>query len=786
MTIGLFALIAYALYALKIRAFKAAWKLPWWGTLILLAGLAFALTGARSVLFQSKGLQPALEGRDLAVTGVVARMPQRSEVGIRFRLSLESARLDGQAVALPRQLDLTWYSGVFGRGDGPGEWMGELQRVPAPLQAGERWQFTVRLKAPHGGINPHGFDYELMQWEQGVQATGYVRAGPKDAPPQRLAMTAWHPVEWARQQLRERIDEQVAEPAAAGLMAALVVGDQAAIDRADWDVFRATGVAHLMSISGLHITLFAWLAGVMVGALWRRSGVLCLRLPAASAALLGGMGLATAYAVFSGFGVPAQRTVLMLACVGLLRLSGMRWPWPQVWLLTCAVVVLADPWAMLQPGFWLSFVAVGILFATYSEAASAYSKRARGLFSSIFREQWVITLALAPLSLVLFGQVSLVGLPANALAIPWVTLVITPLAMLGVLVPGLWQLAAWACAVLAAVLQALAGLSWAVFSVAQAPWWAAAAGVLGGVLLVQRLPGPLRALGLPMMMPVLLWQPAMLPSGEFELLVADIGQGNAVLVRTAQHALLFDAGPRFSHESDAGQRVLVPLLRAMGVSLNMLVLSHRDSDHTGGAAAVLATQPQAELLSSIEDDNALQAQRPARRCEAGQHWQWDGVDFDVLHPSASDYGPTRKTNAMSCVLRISNRHQTALLAGDIEQAQEARLVQQGVQALAMPGVAAPTRQSGLRADLLLVPHHGSKTSSSAAFIDTVQPRIAVVQAGYRNRFGHPAGPVLVRYADRQVQVIDTPHCGALTWQSWRANEPKCQRVAELRYWRHQF
>jgi competence protein ComEC len=261
--------------------------------------------------------------------------------------------------------------------------------------------------------------------------------------------------------------------------------------------------------------------------------------------------------------------------------------------------------------------------------------------------------------------------------------------------------------------------------------------------------------------------------GEFELLAADIGQGNAVLVRTATHALLYDAGPRYSLESDAGHRVLVPLLKALDVRLNRVVLSHRDTDHVGGAQAVLAMQPQADLLSSIEADHALQTLRPAQRCEAGQHWEWDGVQFDVLHPRTQDYEPLSqvkaKPNALSCVLRIASSTQSALLVGDIEQLQEARLVADG----------AP-----LKATVLLVPHHGSKTSSSAAFLDAVQPELALVQAGYRNRFGHPAFTVLERYQERGIAVHDSPHCGAMRWQSDQPHAVTCMRKEQLRYWHH--
>jgi competence protein ComEC len=761
--------IALALVGLAVLGRWHLAALTSLGGFLACTALVFALTGARASLFDARRLMPALEGQDIQITGVIASMPQRNDLALRFLFTVESATLNGQEVLLPRRLELSWYRGVFARGDGPGELMGELQRVPAPLVAGERWRMTVRLKSPHGNVNPHGFDFELSLWERGVQATGYVRAGPKDPAPQWLGQTGWHPVEWARGEVRERIYERINDQQAAGLTAALVVGDQQAIDRADWDVFRATGVAHLMSISGLHVTMFAWGTAALVGWLWRRSGGLCQWVSAPSAGLLGGLLLAGLYALFSGWGVPAQRTVLMLATVGLLRLSGLRWPWPQVWLLACGVVLLADPWACLQAGFWLSFVAVGVLFAT---DVAEPPTQAAGRFNALLvllREQWVITLALTPLTLLLFGQVSLVGLLANAVAIPWVTLVVTPLAMAGTLWPALWALSQGATYLLMSLLTWLASWPWATLAVAQAPAWAGAVGVLGGLMLAMRLPWLGRLAGLPLLMPVLMWQAPTPPAGQFEVLAADIGQGNAVLVRTAHHALLYDAGPMYSQESDAGHRVLVPLLKALDVRLDTLVLSHRDTDHSGGALAVLAMHPRASLLSSVGAQHALNGVRPVQPCVAGQHWQWDGVDFEILHPLEDDYADKHKTNAMSCTLRVANASQAALLTGDIEQPQETRLV----------GAGAP-----LRAQWLLVPHHGSKTSSSAEFLDAVQPRFAMVQAGYRNRFGHPASPVLVRYDERKITVVDTPHCGASRWESWQADQITCEREVQRRYWRH--
>ena len=765
-------------------------------TLVWAAVAAIALCGLRASGFARQGLPPAMEGQDVRITAVVAAMPQRTEAGVRLRLQVESAEWDpvtpdasraraperpGTASQVPPLIDVSWYGGVLRDAQG----LVDLQRQPPELRAGERWRMTVRLKAPHGLRNPHGFDYELWLWEQGVQATGYVRAGPKDQPPERLGTTWQHPVEQWRQSVRDAIFQRLTSSPApgedasaarvAGVVAALVTGDQRAIDRADWDIFRATGVAHLMSISGLHITLFAWLAAALVRLLWRRSARLCMAVPAPTAALVCGVVLAGGYALFSGWGVPAQRTVTMLAVVAALQLSGRRWPWPHVWLLACAAVVLTDPWALWQAGFWLSFVAVGVLFATDSVAADAYPKSARGHFYALLREQWVVTLALTPLSLLLFGKVSLVGFAANLLAIPWVTLVVTPLALAGVVWAPLWSLAAWALQPLAAGLQWLASWPWAVVFLPAAPLWAGVLALLGGGLLAMRLPWQLRLWSVPLLVPLLCWQAPRPAPGQFELLAPDIGQGNAVLLRTATHTLLYDAGPRFSRESGAGHRVLVPLLRALGERVDVLMLSHRDADHTGGAAAVLAQQPGAALTGSIEAEHALQGLRPAKPCLAGQRWVWDGVVFEVLHPTGAEPDHPARPNTASCVLRVASEasgahaQAVALLVGDIEAAQEQALL---------------ARSNPVKADVLLVPHHGSKTSSSPAFLDAVQPRTALVQAGYRNRFGHPAPEVLQRYAQRQVPVVESARCGAAIWSSAYPDTVACERDTGRRYWQH--
>lgn len=770
---GMALLVLIALWLhLRGRRSRAGWP-----SLLVLLGFAcagFFLTGWRAAQQTRDWLDPVLQGRDVVLTGVVSDLPRNKVDGVRFRFRVEQAELDGQPVRVPEALMLGWYNRAWrgeatprdgAQADDDGEH--PLGGMTGP-RAAERWRFVARLKRSHAGVNPFGFDGDLRLWEQGIGAVGYVRSGAADPAPERLGQSWAYPLQWARGQVREQLAAGALPARAAGVIAALVIGDQAAIDREDWQIFRATGVAHLMSISGLHITLFAWLAMRVIGLLWRHSSALSLRWPAPHAALLGGLALATSYALFSGWGIPAQRTILMLAVVSLLRLAGLRWPWPQVWLLAFACVIVIDPWALMQAGFWLSFVAVGVLFASAADPA-APARGVTGRVLALLREQALISLALAPLSLLLFGQFSLVGLLANLVAIPWVTLLVTPLALAGSLVHALWLPAAWGVEWLVAGLQLLAQWPWAVLSPAQAPWPMGVLAVAGGLCLVMRLPWSLRALGVPLTLPLLLWTAPVPPLGEFELLAADVGQGNAVLVRTRHHALLYDAGPRFGVDSDAGYSVLNPMMRALGVQLDRMVLSHRDTDHTGGAAAVLSAQPGAAVLGSLEDDHPLVPLTRQQRCQAGMRWQWDGVDFEFLHPQASHYGLGLKPNAMSCVLRLANRHRSALLVGDIEKKQELALV------AAVP--------QALKADVLLVPHHGSKTSSSEAFLDAVQPHTALVQAGYRNRYGHPADLVLARYHSRGIELVQSVDCGAASWQSWRSDRVACQRELDRRYWR---
>ncbi len=755
-------LAAMAAGALGVAA-AWRWRRAFVLALLGMAALGFGVAGERAAERLSQALPAMLEGQELEIIGVVASLPQRNANGLRFRFEVEQARWRGEPVVVPTRLSLGWYGGFHEDA--------ALSPVQQALGAGQRWRFTLSLRRPHGLLNPHGFDYELLLFEQGVRATGYVRDVP---PPAMLDSAAGHVVERARQHVRDAIGRAVPDARAAGVLAALSVGDQSAIDRDDWELFRMTGIAHLVSISGLHVTMFAWLAGLAIAALWRRSESAMLAMPAPQAARWGGLLAATAYAVFSGWGVPAQRTVWMLATVTLLQAMGRRWPWPLVLLSAAWVVSVLDPWALLQPGFWLSFVAVALLMASgfalgdNAKPASRWHAAATTLRQAL-RGQAVATVGLTPLSLVFFQQVSLVGFFANLVAIPLVTLVITPLALLGVLAPPLWPLGAWVVQRLAQGLSWLAAWPGAVLTVPVAPLWAQACGLGGAALAVLPLPWRLRMLAVPLVLPLLMPAVERPAQGSFELLVADIGQGTAVLVRTARHLLVYDAGPRYSADSDAGQRVLLPLLRSRGEQrIDRLVLTHRDIDHVGGAKALFEGVPVGDMWSSLEPGHPLIPMAGSHaRCEDGQSWLWDGVRFDMLQPPALAFGSRLKPNALSCVLRVSGAQGSVLLTGDIERPQEAWLVAQ--------------HGPALRSQVLLVPHHGSKTSSSEPFLDAVAPQVAVVQAGYRNRFGHPAPEVVSRLRGRGIAVIESASCGA--WRSTNlAGQGACERDVARRYW----
>src|SRR5467141_2900768 len=710
-------------------------------TFIGFAALGFAWAAVLAQLRLSDRLDPALEGRDVPVSGVVAGLPQSFERGVRFEFDVESPE-----AGVPRRIVLSSYGGFA-----PDDSQGAL-----PVRAGERWRFAVRLRRPHGSANPHRFDYEAWLLERGIRATGYVRmpsrrAGDERAQiaPERLAALVHWPqyrIERLREAAREKIRSALPERPYAGVLIALAIGDQNAIGPEQWRLFARTGVSHLMSISGLHVTMVAGLFATLVSWCWRRSEFLALALPAQKAAALAGFLAAFAYCLISGFAVPAQRTLYMVGVVAVALWFGRATSASRVLAAALLLVLVLDPWAVLSPGFWLSFAAVAVIFFV----ATGRSAKAHWL-AQWGRVQWAVTAGLAPLLLVLFQQVSLVSPVANALAIPLVSFVITPLALAGAGLPFDWvlELGHAILGILMATLEWLATLPSAVWHQhAPVPWTVPLA--LAGIawLLLPR-GFPTRALGALLMLPLFAASPAGPRSGELWITVLDVGQGLAVLARTEKHALLYDAGPAFNAFSDSGSRVILPYLRGEGIdSLDALVVSHDDRDHSGGAASVLEAMPVGLMWSSLSPDHAL-LEAPVWRapCVAGRKWIWDGVSFEFLHPSGVSADRSVRANNQSCVLRIEAPGGRVLLTGDIERAAERELLMRS------PAL--------LPADALIVPHHGSATSSTPEFVKQVAPRHAVFAVGYRNRFGHPREDVLARYREAGSELLRTDAGGAI-------------------------
>src|SRR3954468_8424111 len=713
--------------------------------LALAAGFLWAAAFAH--LRMDDWLAPQLEGRDIAVVGVVSSLPARMERGVRFELDAEAAPTGEK---LPGKILLSWYRSRPAQED-------EAALLEREVHPGERWLLTVRLRRPHGSVNPNGFDYEAWLLERGIGATGYVR-GKGTQTHLGTRNNVFDYIEQARESVRDRFERQLGATPAAGILIALVIGDQRAISSEEWRLFNRTGVTHLMSISGLHVTLISGLAAWLVGFAWRRVPHLALRVPARKSAALAAIFGALGYTLLAGFAVPAQRTFYMVTIVALALWSGRMTSPVRTLALALAAVVAADPWAPLSPGLWLSFGAVALIFYVAAKDKNTLVQWAR--------IQWAITIGLAPAALLLFGQISVAGPIANALAIPVVSIVVTPLALLAAVlpVPALLDCSAWLVEWLLQFLEWCAALPGALWEQHVPPLWSVLLALLGVIWLLAPRGVPWRLAGLTLLAPAFAIRPPSPAPGTAWVTALDVGQGLAVVVRTAGRTLLYDAGPAFGAEADSGGRIVVPMLRAAGVSrIDAMVLSHEDIDHIGGALTILETCEVDALHSSLPPPHPLNALTVARRCAAGQAWTWDGVRFEFLHP---DGGRSYKRNDGSCVLRIATASGALLLTGDIERTAEAVLLS----------------TSHLKSDILVVPHHGSRTSSTAPFIAAVAPRWAIVTAGYRNRFGHPNGEVLARYRGASAQVARTDLDGAVSVSLGDEISVATERARRARYW----
>ncbi|GAB3318156.1 DNA internalization-related competence protein ComEC/Rec2 [Luteimonas notoginsengisoli] len=700
------------------------WSRAGWKRLVGASLFGFALCGLHVVHALSQQLPVSLERQDVVVSGQLVDLPVDEARRTRFKLRVDDVQ--GMPAALRGQLlQLSWYDGY--KQTGPSRRFG--------LRAGSRWQFELRLRAPRGLRNPGAFDSEKSALVGRVAATGYVRH-PDTA--KELADAAG--IDAWRGAMSARIAAAVPSTSSR-YVRALALGDTRGLDDIDWETLRATGLTHLIAISGFHVGMVAALFALLASALWRVWPGLARRVPRPQAAALAALAGAAGYAVVAGFALPTVRTVLMIAMVVAAR--GLRRPVRvgDALAMAALAMLLFDPLAALTPGFWLSFAGVAWLAWCLPEAGH----RIVGDFLSA---QGVATLGLLPLTAVLFGQASLAGPLANLVAIPWWSLVVVPLSLLGTaldaLAPGAghwaWHAAAWCFDLSWPLVQWLAGSDFALWWLPEAHWFALPLALFGAFwcLLPRGVPG--RALALLLWLPLLWPSRGLPPQGDAELVVLDVGQGLSVLVRTARHSLLYDMGPAQPEGFDAGERVGVPSLRALGVRrLDAAVVSHGDNDHAGGFPAVRRAYPVPAAWSS--EGSGVPA---TRACRAGVQWQWDGVRFRFLHPP--EYFPYL-ANESSCVLRIETAHGAALLTGDIGEVVERDLLRRDAAAL--------------RSEVVLVAHHGSGESSDPGFVAATGARHALVSSGYGNRFDHPRPEVVERWRAAGARVHDTQDGGAL-------------------------
>ena len=722
--------------------------------LILFAvGFLWALLRAHWIL--DIALPADLQGKDILVSGVVASIPVEDKDKRRFEFDIETFEFNKKYYPSIGKVRISWYAKRGSRNN-------------IRIKAGQRWQFWLRLKQPHGFMNPGGFDYEGWLYQKKIRATGYVRINSKKKQLAKKINNKANGYELLvlRQTLYDKLKEVNAATGYSGILIALAMGEKTGITAEQWQVFRATGINHLVAISGLHIGLLAGFIFILVRKLWPYCGKAALVLASPRAAAISALIGSALYAALSGFAVPSQRALIMLTIVMLSIFWRHKVQSSQVLSLALLSVLLLDPNAVLSPGFWLSFTAVAIIgIAAFGRLKLDNNWKVWG------RLQWRISLALIPLLIFLFQQASLISPIANLFAIPLVSFIVVPLVLLSSFIVSFLPdfstiLFGFADSTLSILWGFLAFLAKSPLS----QWYAAKPDVLslfvaslGFILLLAPRGWPTRYFGFFLIIP-LIWPNSQSPGkGSVVFTLLDVGQGLAAVVQTNHHALLFDSGAKFNDSFDTGAAVVLPFLREKNIKkLDMLIISHKDNDHSGGLKSIQSDIHVNKLLSSYP----LQG---GERCLSGQSWEWDGIFFEMLNPDESiSY---KKRNNASCVLRVSRGKDAVLLTADIEKRAEKSLLK--------------NQNKQLKSTYLIAPHHGSKTSSSQAFLDAVDPEYILIPVGFRNRYRMPHISVLQRYQSRHSSIFESYKSGAITVSFGEKSSNKIPdeyRKVSRKYW----
>lgn len=702
-----------------------------------------------------------LVGRDVLVSGRVVDLPVSDERRQRVILDVESVRLPDESgapvTAFPKRIQISWYA-----------------KTPVLIRSGERWQWQVRLKRPRGLVNPGGFDYQVWLMRRGIGGVGYVRESPLN---RHLESPRIGDIGAYRQHLRDWLLDSSDSPQRAVLLA-LLIGDRSMMNAEQWRRMQLTGVNHLVAISGLHVGFLA-VAGFMFGSLVGRGINLCWhRIPALLPGYIGAIGFALVYSALAGFTLPTQRAVIMILVVQLACLLRRSYRVSHVFSLALLGVVLSDPLAAYDMGFWLSFGAVAVLLFCFAGRFGPSSARLRTWLEGHVRSQWTVFIGLfLPLG-VLLNSVSLLAPVANLVAIPLVTTAVVPTLLLAAVIQEgippvsqlLLRIADYGLRGLDHWLQWLLEIAGTRFNpVISLPGWALVIAIIAvGLLLLPRGIGG-RWLGYPALFVVLVLPGK--PAPPLGITVLDVGQGLAVVVETPKHRLIYDAGPAYSDKFEAGGAIVAPFLRQRGVSqVDKLVISHHDRDHSGGMEGVIKNLTVDEIIAGEPTKAAALVGAPVQDCHTYDAWQWDQVHFRFLPTAEALRHSSGSTNNRSCVLMIEYAGHRILLPGDIEGRVEKQLIRTGHLPESLT--------------LVVAAHHGSRSSSVSEFVRHVRPELVVYSAGYRSQHGHPHRDVMDRYSAQGSQAFNTATGGALSffWHDGVLQPVRQERFYRPRYW----
>lgn len=708
----------------------------YWRLMFFVIGLLWAICFASIRL--ADRLSEVHQGQLVQITGKVVGLPRKNLRNIKFDFEVIKPKHN-----FPSKIKLSWY-------------------YPKQLvKTGQTWRLTVKLKQPHGRFNPHQFDYERWLFVQNIGATAYIKNKPE---PKLLSrQPVGFNIDLLRQLISDKLTKILGNNEYIGVIKALTIGERSEITDEQWLLFRNTGTVHLLAISGLHIGLLAGFSFFVARIIAIRASFISPQIVAVICSLL----TAIFYSALAGFSLPTQRALLMLTVAMTAILLQRNISSINALLITMLLVLVFDPLAVLSAGFWLSYLAVVlIIYSVTGRLAKSH------YFIGALKIHWVTAFGMSPLLIYYFQQVSIIAPFANFITVPLISLIVVPLCLLSVLFLFINPLIAdLLLSLTSRILQGLGyvlsffdGFTYATFNASSVSFYAVLLSLFGVAILLSPRGVPARWLGLLMFLPLMFSKIDKPVQGEVTMTLLDVGQGLATVVETTNYVLVFDTGARYSQYSDMGKTVVLPFLKHKGIKqINTLIISHGDNDHSGGAKAIIAGQKINTILTSAPK---LFMNVIATQCIAGQAWVWDNVEFKILSPQKPFY---LGENDNSCVLKITTKAGSILLTGDIEKTAEQGLVNHFPQ--------------HLKSDVLIAPHHGSKTSSTSAFLKEVNPDVIIIPAGYQNKFSFPHQQVLDRYKEINSTVYNLAEEGAVIVKlKNKSYTVQSMRKVEGKYW----